>query len=221
MSRAITKETFLKTVLRRYLLNQFPDLTSQELEFILGVAFEDLVNFVAFKEGYIYEEHYKEKAIEQLSELAERDPIKFDKVVSEHTEVWGVKWSQRVKLVLGNDTQDVGNNQSVEKKVGELLPLVKDIYNWLHRVAVGSLISNGEVCFTNLIADTIVKEVFFKLAASMAPQEAASFAERNPVFLMSEVIRKARGTAQYKGNLVVVRVNPSFFSENRGEVIEW
>ncbi|MEM0092813.1 MAG: hypothetical protein QXT33_01515 [Thermofilum sp.] len=221
MSREIGKETFLKAVLRRYLLRQFPDLTSQELDFMVGVALEDLLNYVAFSGNYIYEASYRERAVEQLAGLAESDPIGFDRLVTEHMEVWSIKWNQRVKLVLGKDAQDSRGSENLERKVGQLIPLLKDLYSWLQRFAVGSLISNGEVCFTNLIAETVVKEVLYKLVSSMSIQEAAKFVAENPAFLISEIVQRARGAARYRGNLVIVRVNPSFFEENRGEVIEW
>lgn len=221
MSRGIEREAFLKVVLRRYLLRQFPDLTSQELDFMVGVALEDLVNYTAYLGSYIYEAGYRERAIEQLAELAESDPISFDKLVTDHMEVWSIKWNQRVKLVLGRDGQDPHVNGNLEKKVEQLIPLLKDLHSWMQRFAVGSLISNGEVCFTNLIAETIVKEVLYKLVSSMSIQEAAKFISENPAFLMSEIVQRSRGAARYRGNLVVVRVNPSFFEENRGEAIEW
>lgn len=220
MSREVTNEVFLKTMLRRYLLRQFPDLTHQELDFMVGVAFEDLVNYTAFTGNYIYEADYREKAVKWLNDLAENDPLRFDKLVTEHMEIWSIKWNQRVKLVLANDAQD-SREEKAEKKVAQLIPIIKDIYNWLLRFAVGSLIGNGEVCFTGLIAETVVKEILYRLVSSMQLQEAAKFVEENPAFLMSEIVRRARGTARLKGNLVVVRVNPSFFEENRGEVIEW
>ena len=221
MAWAAAGEGFLRSVLKRYILGQFPELSPQELDFMLGVALQDLLNYVAYRGGYIYDADYRERAVEQLSELAERDPLQFDSLLTELIEVWGIKWRQRVKLILAGNQESSRESETVEKAVGRLIPLLGELYPWLLRFAVGSLIANGEVCFTNLVAETIVKESLFKLATSMQPEEAAKFVERNPAFILGEIVRRARGTAQYKGNLVVVRVNPSFFEESGGEAIEW
>ncbi|MFZ8855320.1 MAG: hypothetical protein ACO2OQ_04065 [Thermofilaceae archaeon] len=221
MEYRVLGDGFLKLVIQRCLPRFFYNLTQQELEFMGDVAKEDLINYAAYTRGVLAEPTYREIALSHLSSLAEDNPLAFDRMLTSWMEVWSIKWGQRVKLVLSEDQREEEVIQAVEKKASKLVPLLGGLYPQLTRFAVGSLISNGEVCFTNLLADTVVKEVLAKLASSMSIEEAANFARSNPVFLLSEIVQRARALARYKGNLVVLRVNPSFFQEAREEVHEW
>ena len=221
MGYGASGDGFLKLVIQRYLPRFFYDLTRQELDFMGDVAKEDLVNYAAYTKGVLTEPMYREVALGYLSTLAEENPLAFDKVLASWMEVWSIKWGQRVKLVLSEDQREEDATRAVEEKASKLIPLLGGLYPQLTRFAVGSLISNGEVCFTDLLANTVVKEILAKLVSSMSIEEAASFARSNPVFLLSEIVQRARALARYKGNLVVLKVNPSFFQEARGEVHEW
>jgi len=221
MVYGISGDGFLKLVIQRYLPRFFYNLTQQELDFMGDVAREDLANYAAYIKGVITEPTYREVALSYLSSLAEDDPLAFDRMLSSWMEVWSIKWGQRVKLVLSEDQREEDVLQAVEKKASKLAPLLGDLYPQLTRFAIGSLIGNGEVCFTNLLADTVVKEVLAKLVSSMSVEKAANFAKSNPVFLLSEIVQRAKALARYKGNLVVLKVNPSFFQEVREEIHEW
>lgn len=221
MGYGVSGDNFLKLVIQRYLPRFFYNLSQQELDFMGDVAREDFANYAAYTRGVLTEPTYREVALSYLSLLAEDNPLAFDRMLSSWMEVWSIKWGQRVKLVLSEDQREEEVLQAIDKKASKLVPLLGDLYPHLTRFAIGSLISNGEVCFTNLLADTVVKEVLAKLASSMSVEKAANFAKSNPVFLLSEIVQRARALARYKGNLIVLKVNPSFFQEVREEIHEW
>jgi len=61
------------------------------------------------------------------------------------------------------------------------------------------------------MAEMVVKEIFFKIASSQRDDEAVNFIKSNPVFVINEVVKRVKELGQFRGNLVVVRINPAFF----------
>ncbi|QOJ78499.1 hypothetical protein IG193_07015 [Infirmifilum lucidum] len=211
----------LRSIVSHYIARSFTGLTQQEVEFMSDVATQDLINYLAVKYDFLYDPDYAYKSLVLASKLAEENPLEFDSTLSDWVEVWALKWRQRVKLVMSDDPENVKAVQRLEDKVSPILDSLSDEAMTLKKFAVGSLIRLGEVCFTNLMADMALKEVIYKVAINQSVDESVKFISSNPLFVVNELIRRVKEISQFKGNLVVVRVNPSFFQEARGEVVEW
>jgi len=211
----------LKSIVSHYIARYFSDLTQQEVEFMSDVATQDLVNYLAVKFDFIGDPDYSYKSLALASKLAEENPLEFDSLVNEWAEIWVLKWRQRVKLVMSDDPENTKAVQRLEEKVGPILDVLGDEATEFKKFAIGSLIRTGEVCFTNLMAEMVVKEIFFKIASSQRGDEAVNFIKSNPVFVINEVVKRVKELGQFRGNLVVVRINPAFFQDARGEAVEW
>lgn len=205
-----------RALLRVYLYRSFGNLSEQEAEYMLEVAYADFLNYIAVERDVIFEEGYEDAVLTILRDMYLNNEMELDKTLSEWFEVWAWKWRQRVKLALKEEEESKLASE-VENKVQALLPKVSKLYEWAKRYAIGSLVRHGEVCFTNLLAETVVKEVFFKVASSEEPEKAAKFLSENPAFVISEITKRVKELSAFKGNLVVVRLNPLFFESQRGE----
>ncbi|MGC8836655.1 MAG: hypothetical protein ACP5PL_06915 [Infirmifilum sp.] len=211
----------LKSIISHYLLNVFSELSQQEADFMSDVATQDFINYVSVMNDFLHDSDFSIKALNYISRLADQNPLEIDKILRDWIEVWVLKWKQRVKLVMGDDEANNKAYQELEDKVSPLLSTLGGDLITFRKFAIGSLISSGEVCFTNLMADMIIKEVLFKVASSQNSEEVLRFVKSNPIFIVNEIIKKVKELSRFKGNLVVVRINPAFFQEMQGEAIEW
>lgn len=208
------------SLINRYIQKKFDDLSKSELEFMSEVARADFINFVMVEEGFLYEEDGEQLAYDAILYYLEEEPLRADALLSEWIDVWSWKWKQRVKLVLKDDPSIEKTEELLNKKLGPVIPRIKN-YGWFRRFTIGSLISVNEVCFTNLLSDSIVKGAIFKVAKSLPPDKAVNIIEKNPMFVVEEIINRVKELKTFKGNLVIVRLNPQFFEERRERLVEW
>lgn len=217
----VMSHSTLKSIISHYLSKIFPDISQQEADFMSDVAVEDFINYVSVQNNFLYDNDFSIKTLNYITFLAKEDPFKMDKILSEWLEVWILKWKQRVKLVMSDDPESTKSIKTLEDKVSPLVNNLGEDLVYFKKFAIGSLVMQGEVCFTNLMADMVVKEVLFKVASSQNTDEALKFVRANPLFIINELVKRVKEVSRFKGNLVVVRINPAFFQETRGDVVEW
>lgn len=211
----------LKSVVSRYLERSFSELSPVEADFMSDVATQDLTNYIAVRYDLLYEPDFPSRATDFALKLAEEKPLEFDSIVSEWLDFWVIKWKQRVKLVMGEDAETTEAIKRSEEVVGPLINALGEEVEYYRRFTVGSLVRLGEVCFTNLMADMVTKEVLYKIALGQRTEDAARFIKSNPAFVLSEIVKRTREVSRFKGSLVVVRVNPAFFQGVIGDTVEW
>ncbi|MEZ0346665.1 MAG: hypothetical protein ABWK01_08955 [Infirmifilum sp.] len=211
----------LKTVISHYLTKSFTGLSEQEADFMSDIATQDFLNYIAVEKDILYDSDSSLRVLSYISNLMEEKPLDLDKILSEWLEVWIIKWKQRVKLVMGEDSQDAKAMKNLEDKVTPIMNKLGDEVQAFRKFTIGSLIASREVCFTNLMADMVVKEILFKIASSQNIAEAQDFVRTNPVFILNEIVKRVKELSRFKGNLIVVKINPAFFQDVRGEIVEW
>ena len=209
-------ENEIKSILKSSLYKYFTDLSEQEAEYLFSIAYSDFINYVAVTRDFIFDENYEEETLVAIQYIYHNQPLVLNDMLSEWLEVWSLKWKQRVKLAVKED-ESSKINEEVEKKVQGVLPSIPELYEWFKRYAIGSLIRHGEVCFTGLLAETVVKEIIVKMLFSQDPAKALRFLKENPAFVLNEITKKVKELSAYRGNLVIVRLNPLFFESQRGE----
>ena len=207
-------------LVNRYLRKKFEGLSKVELDFMSEVARADFLNYVMTQEDFLYEDNAERLALDAIIYYIEEEPFRIDALLSEWLDVWSWKWKQRVKLVLKEDPNLAKAEEMFNQRLGPVIPKVKN-YEWFRKFAIGSLINIKEVCFTNLLSDSIVKGVLFKIAKSLPPEKTVQVIEKNPLFVLGEIVNRVKELKTFKGNLVVVRLNSSFFKDNKESLVEW
>jgi len=209
--------TGLRALIRREVSKRFPDLTSGELTFMSQVAERDFYNYVLVEDDLLYEDRGYERVLARLIYQMKSDPMRLAERLSDWADVWGWKWRQRVKLVLGDDS----SLKEEEKVFSEVAPVIGRIkgYDWFKKFALGSIVRAGEVCFTDTLAESLAKTAIYKVVKGAGPQKAPEIIEKNPSVVVDEIVERARKFRLFKGNLVVVRLDPDFFKQR--SFAEW
>ncbi len=203
-----------QVLLRKGLSRRFPDLSRGELDFMVQVASRDFLNYILVKEDLLYEDEAEARALARLSDYGERSPERLVATLSDWLDVWEWKWRQRVKLVMGGGEEEDELGKAVAPTVGRL----RD-YGWFRRFALGSLVREGEVCFTDTLADSAVKAALYEVVRGTTPERAVEVVEKNPLVLVEGIVRRVRQFKRYRGELVVVRLSPEFFRQR--SYVEW
>ncbi|RLE86520.1 MAG: hypothetical protein DRJ96_00630 [Thermoprotei archaeon] len=201
----------LATMLSRRLINEFGNLNRAERSFMLRVSTEDFFNYVKVEQGFIYDYSPDERASFYLEVLSEREPLKLAHLLDDWFSVWALKWRQRVRLAMG-DREDESLVEKIRRRTAALqgLPIIGEA----KRFALGSLIRSGEVCFTNLLSDSVVRgALYHMLNRASSPEEVKRALERNPALLLDEVIKRVRSLVKYKGPLVTLKLEIALFSD--------
>jgi len=187
---------------------------------VLNVLVSDFVNYEMVKLGLLDEADAEELTREYLEFQLDENPAAVIKEAEEWLDVWIWKWKQRVKLVMRED-EDLEAARRIEEEVKRIIPLIER-YDELKRFVVGSLIRVGEVCFTNTIAESLIKSALFKWLKSYRDHEKlAEIINKNPLLLLNEVIKRVKSLKKFKGYLVVVRVADQVFSETANDYVSW
>lgn len=201
----------LVTMLSRKLVSEFGDLNRAEKKFMVRVSTEDFLNYVKVEQGFIYDYSPDERASFYLEVLSEREPLKLSYLLDEWFSVWALKWRQRVRLAMG-EVEDGALIEKMRRRTAALvgLPMVGEA----RRFALGSLIRNGEVCFTNLLSDSVVRGVLYHmLSRANSSEEVKKALERNPTLLLDEIIKRVRSIVKYKGPLVTLRLEMALLGD--------
>jgi len=204
----MTLELSLASLLQRKL----GELSNPELRMMLDVSSADYLNYVKVRRGLIGLPDSTETAIFLVEEAFEDNPVEAVKDLSEWLDLWIVKWRQRVRLVLtpsrsGAEAQRI---EGLASSVYARLPFISELKD----LTVGSLIEVGEVCFTNFLAESMIKNSLAKMLRDAGNERRLlNVLKDNPFLLLDEVLRQVKKLRHYKGPLVTVWVG-SVLREN-------
>ena len=107
--------------------------------------------------------------------------------------LWMKKWNERVKLLIGNENNHRWN------KVNRAL--AKDI-------VIKTLIKNGEICGTSILAENLVK---IELGHAAERKRLDLRSKESVLGVLNNALRKAREMSRSTGPLIFVRIDKNFF----------
>lgn len=211
----------ISTVLGRLIEKKLPTINAREKGVMSNVAVEDFINYVMFRLGLDDLEDPEETTRYYIERMLDEDPVGIVGMAEEWIDVWLWKWKQRVKLVMKEDFEPQ-DALKIDGAVRGTLGKIKN-YNEIRRFTVGSLIANNEVCFTNLLADNLIKAVLYKFVNLVGDSERlVRLVRENPLILTNEITSRVKNLRRFKGQLVVVKVSSHLFSEgSRRLVRDW
>lgn len=200
---------FLELLLSKCLKDHNPllDLQGSDRR-VLQIATEDLMNFLKFHWGLIGQENGSYDLVEKVQKYFEEDSEEFSSFVSIWAGLWIKKWNQRVKLLIGND------HHSQWCKVNKRLRNAEQLWRKLKNreemsdILVESLIRNGEICGTSIMAENLLK---LELGASEERSSWRSEQEKL-VSVVNTTLTKARQLSCSKGPLIFVRIDKKYFA---------
>jgi hypothetical protein len=199
---------FLETLLAESLRNRNPQLDLQGTDRrVLEIAHEDLVNFLKVHWNLAGKESSDYELIEKLYHFYQEDPKELEEFVNIWSGTWIRKWSERVKLIIGK--KEASSWQKVDQKLCEAEPLWKALPNRreIEDIVVESLIRNGEVCGTAILAENLIKMEL----GSYTDKKIDMNADQDILNLVNGTLRRARSLSRSKGPLIFVRLDKRFF----------
>ncbi len=201
----------LRGVLARKIAAEFGGMSKSEESFMVGVSVRDFINFVKVDRGFLYDEYAPdERAEAHIESLMEMKPAALASMLDEWFTLWALKWRQRVKLAAKGD-YDEEYAKRLEQAVKPFVDL--PLYAEAKRFALGSLIKSGEVCFTDLLSDVVVKNSIYSMVSRGSSEEVRRVLERNPLLLINEVTNRVKAMARFKGPLVALKLERVVFED--------
>lgn len=173
---------------------------------VLQVACQDFTNYLKFQWGLIGKEANNFELVERMERLFKENPPELEEFITVWVGIWLKKWKERVKLMIGNQ------NQNKWDKVAKTLSVAEPLWrNLMHKqeiteIVVGTLIKNGEICGTEILAENLLKmELGEKCNHSLNEKE-------QTLTVLNCSLRKAREMAQSRGPLIFVKIDKGYFS---------
>jgi hypothetical protein len=173
---------------------------------VLQVACQDFTNYLKFQWELIGKESNNFELVEQMERFFKENPAELEAFLTVWVGIWLKKWKERVKLLIGNQSQNKWNK--VAKTLANAEPLWRSL---LHKqeimeIVVGTLIKNGEICGTEILSENLLKmELGEKVNQTMNEQEQI-------LNILNNSLRKAREMAQSRGPLIFVKIDKGYYT---------
>ena len=173
---------------------------------VLQVACQDFTNYLKFHWNLIGKESNQCELVEKLEKLFKEDATELDAFLTVWTGIWFKKWKERVKLLIGNQNANKWNKMS--KTLANVEPLWCKIEHKqeLQEVVVTTLIKNGEICGTEILAENLLK-------MELGKKNLENASDRDRLFTtLNCALRKAREMAQSRGPLIFVKIDKGYYN---------
>lgn len=206
----------LRPLMTRMLTHKIKNIRDIEAKFMANIAMIDYYNYYKISHELYGLSH---DVISAMIEESLRDySLITSKEISDWMDVWIWKWRQRVKLVM--DDKEFSEATKIDKKLVKLyleIPYREE----LKELIIGSLVRSEEVCFTELLAENILKASIVEVSKGFSPKTVIKALRENPILILDIALRKVKKLKHFKGHLILVKVENRLFDESRYVVYEW
>jgi hypothetical protein len=202
---------FLELLLYEALKNRNPmlDLYGSDRR-VLQIACQDLMNFLKFHWKLVGKEASECELAERIQKFFNENSKELEEFLEMWTGVWFKKWKERVKLLIGKQSFERWNKTT--KLLSDAEPKWRRIRNKqeLQEVVVATLIKNGEICGTSIIAENVLK-------LELGAKNKKPSVNQNEFLLntLNKALKKARELARTRGPLIFVKVDKTYFNISR------
>lgn len=173
---------------------------------VLQVACQDFTNYLKFHWNLIGKEANQCEIVEKLEALYKENADELDSFLTVWCNIWFKKWKQRVQLLIGNQNANKWNKMA--KTITNSEPLWNKIERKqeLQEVVIATLIKNGEICGTEILAENLLKlELGEKSVRNLEDKERI-------IATLNNTLRRAREMAQSRGPLIFVKVDKGYYN---------
>jgi hypothetical protein len=172
---------------------------------VLQIACQDLTNYLKFHWDLIGKEANECEIVERLEKIFNETPSELEDFLGVWIGIWLRKWKERVKLLIGNENSKRWNR--VTKILSNAEPVWGSLSNRqeMEDVVAYTLIKNGEICGTSILAENLLK-------MELGDKEKEYANDQEQVLnVVNNTMRKARELAQSKGPLIFVKVDKGYY----------
>jgi hypothetical protein len=173
---------------------------------VLQVACQDFTNYLKFQWNLIGKEANQCELVERLEKQFKDNSEELDEYLTIWSGIWFKKWKERVKLLIGNQNANRWNKMA--KTLSNAEPLWRKIEHKqeLEEIVVATLIKNGEICGTEILAENLLK-------MELGERNLENVNDKERVFtIVNSALRKAREMSQSRGPLIFVKVDKGYYN---------
>ena len=173
---------------------------------VLQVACQDFTNYLKFQWELIGKESNNFELVEKIEQFLKENPSELESFLTVWVGIWLKKWKERVKLLFGSQNQNKWNKVAKTLANSETLWKTLQHKQEITELVVGTLIKNGEICGTEILAENLLKmELGEKANQTTTDKEQV-------LWVLNNALRKAREMAQSRGPLIFVKIDKGYYS---------
>ncbi|MEM2104312.1 MAG: hypothetical protein QW717_05420 [Candidatus Bathyarchaeia archaeon] len=198
---------FIESLLSEKLKSKNPMLDIYETDRkVLQIACQDLTNYLKVYWNLLGREAVECELADKLEEFYKNEPRELEEFIELWTSVWLKKWSERVKLLIGEEDSKKWNRMT--KILNNAEPLWRKLTHRreMQEVVMFTLVKNGEICGTSILAENLLKMELGENKRKYATEE------EHILNLVNNTIRKARELTRSKGPLIFVKIDKGYYS---------
>jgi hypothetical protein len=173
---------------------------------VLQVACQDFANYLKCHWNLIGKEANNFELVERMEQFFKENPAELEVFLGVWVGIWLKKWKERVKLLIGNQSQNKWNK--VAKTLANAEPLWHNLQHKqeLMEIVIATLVKNGEICGTEILSENLLKmELGEKRSLSLNEKE-------QTLNVLNNALRKAREMAQSRGPLIFVKIDKGYYN---------
>jgi hypothetical protein len=201
---------FVETLMSEKLLEKNPliDVLAADRK-VLQIACQDLINYLKIHWDLVGKEENDCEVAERIEKIFDEDPKELEEFLSVWTGIWLKKWGERVKLLIGSENSKRWNNMT--RILNNAEPIWTRLPNRreMEDVVVSTLIKNGEICGTSILAENLLKMELGDDKKKYADDK------EQVVNVVSNALRKARELIQSRGPLIFVKVDKGYYESTQ------
>jgi hypothetical protein len=171
---------------------------------VLQTSYQDFMNYLKFHWNLIGKNASRRELAEKLKRHFQKDSAELEAFLTVWVTMWLRKWKERVKLLIC----DQGQNQEILKqsKIAEANWKKIEAKQELTEVVTGTLIKNGEICGTEIISESLLKEELKRKRTRTLNSK------KHILKIVNNALRRAREISQSKGPLIFVKIDKNYYS---------
>lgn len=197
---------FIELLLSEKLKNRNPmlDVFGSDRK-VLQIACQDLTNYLKVHWNLVGKEANECELVDKLEKFFNENPSELEEFLDVWTGIWFRKWKERVKLLIGNENSKRWNK--VTRTLNSAEPLWRRLPNRreMREVVISTLIRNGEICGTSILAENLLKMELGKKKKKYVNEE------ERVMNVVNNALRKARELARSKGPLIFVKIDKGYY----------
>lgn len=168
---------------------------------VLQLACKDFANYMKFNCKSTYNLRLEEK----LEKFSREETAELESFLTIWTAIWMKKWQERVKLFIGNQNRNEFNElYKTLDKAGPIWQTL-DCKEELIDIAESTLINNGEICGTQILAEYALKVELAKNNLNLTDKAQA-------LTFLNNVMNRAHEIAKTSGPLMFVEASKAYYS---------
>jgi hypothetical protein len=200
---------FIEMLLSEKLKNKNPmlDIFGADRK-VLQIACQDLTNYLKVQWNLVGKEANECELADKLEEFYQNEPKELEEFIDLWTGIWLKKWGERVKLLIGEEDSKRWNKMT--KILSNAEPLWRRLANRreMQEVVISTLIRNGEICGTSILAENLLKMELGENKRKYATEE------EHTLNIVNNTLRKARELTRSKGPLIFVRIDKGYYNNS-------